>query len=139
MTHVEDGTVVPRPAGTPPTPAIPTPAVPTPAVVRVAGDLDMHHLEEVRSTLLRAIAEAPPGTEVLIDLMYSSFCDSSGLEALLTARQRALETGRTLRLGAPSHQMLRLMEITDTAWLFEMGPAPRDAPGSDGSAAGPDA
>ena len=122
-TQVEDEAAAPRPAGTPP----------TPGVVRVAGDLDMHHLEEVRSTLLRAIAEAPPGTEVLIDLVYSSFCDSSGLEALLTARQRALESGRTLRLGAPSHQMLRLMELTDTAWLFEMGPAPRN----DGAAAGP--
>ncbi|MEV4941535.1 STAS domain-containing protein [Streptomyces zaomyceticus] len=130
---MEDGTGVPHPAGTPP-----TPAVPTPAVVCVAGDLDMHHLKEVRSTLMRAIAEAPPGTEVVIDLVYSSFCDSSGLEALLTARQRALDTGRTLRLGAPSHQMLRLMEITDTAWLFEMGPAPGDAPGADGSAADPD-
>ncbi|MET9725027.1 STAS domain-containing protein [Streptomyces zaomyceticus] len=121
--HVEDEAAVPRPVGPPP----------TPGVVRVAGDLDMHHLEEVRSTLLRAIAEAPPGTEVMVDLMYSSFCDSSGLEALLTARQRALESGRTLRLGAPSHQMLRLMEITDTAWMFEMGPAPRD----DASTAGP--
>ncbi|CAM5521362.1 hypothetical protein SNARM312S_01245 [Streptomyces narbonensis] len=86
----------------------------------------MHHAKEVRSTLLGAIAAAPPATEVIVDLTYSSFCDSSGLNALLAARQWALESGHPLRLGAPSHQMLRLMEITDTAGLFAMGPAPRD-------------
>ncbi|GGW03436.1 hypothetical protein GCM10010230_38610 [Streptomyces narbonensis] len=94
--------------------------------MRVSGDLDMHHAKEVRSTLLGAIAAAPPATEVIVDLTYSSFCDSSGLNALLAARQWALESGHPLRLGAPSHQMLRLMEITDTAGLFAMGPAPRD-------------
>lgn len=95
-------------------------------MVRLSGDLDMHHAEEVRATLLGAIAGAPPATEVIVDLTYSSFCDSSGLNALLAARRRATESGHSLRLGSPSHQMLRLMEITDTAGLFAMGPVPRD-------------
>ncbi|MFE6781948.1 STAS domain-containing protein [Streptomyces sp. NPDC057680] len=120
MTHAEDEATTPRPAG-----------APQAAVMRVSGDLDLHHVEEVRSTLLDAIAEAPPGAEVTIDLTYSSFCDSAGLEALLTARRRALDSGRTLRLGAPSHQLLRLMAITNTAGLFAMGAAPRQ----DGSGA----
>lgn len=76
--------------------------------------------------LFKAIAEAPPGSEVLIDLTYSSFCDSSGLNTLLAARQRAAEAGHTFRLGAPSHQMLRLMEITAATGVFAMGPVPQD-------------
>lgn len=46
----------------------PVGAPPKACVVRVCGDLDMHHAGEVRSTLLKAIAEAPPGSEVLVDL-----------------------------------------------------------------------
>ncbi|MFB7612237.1 STAS domain-containing protein [Streptomyces gardneri] len=115
MAHLEEAKEL-RPAGAPP----------KACVVRVSGDLDMHHADEVRSALLRAINGAPPATEVIIDLTYSSFCDSSGLNALLTARQRAMESGHPLRLGAPSHQMLRLMEITDTVGLFAIGPVPQD-------------
>ncbi|MFD3663737.1 STAS domain-containing protein [Streptomyces sp. NPDC058659] len=95
-------------------------------MVRVSGDLDIHHAEEVRFALRSAIDGAPPGTEVTIDLTYSSFCDSSGLEALLDARRWATDSGRTVRLGAPSHQILRLMDLTGTAGLFATGPAPQD-------------
>ncbi|MFE7581903.1 STAS domain-containing protein [Streptomyces gardneri] len=116
MANLEEEVTEPRPAGAPP----------KAYVVRVSGELDMHHVDEVRSSLLSAITEAPLGAEVIIDLTYSSFCDSSGLNALLTARQRAAELGRTLRLGAPSHQMLRLMEITDTVGLFAMVPVRQD-------------
>ncbi|WP_435975576.1 STAS domain-containing protein [Streptomyces sp. Qhu_M48] len=94
-------------------------------VVRMSGDLDIHHADEVRSMLRRAVTEAPAGAEVVIDLLHSSFCDSSGLEVLMTARRWATESGRTLRLGAPSHQMVRLMDITGTTTLFAMGPAPQ--------------
>ncbi|MFF8510656.1 STAS domain-containing protein [Streptomyces sp. NPDC015492] len=92
--------------------------------MRVFGDLDMHHAEEVGAALARALSEAPQEAEVIIDLTYSSFCDSSGLNALLAARREALRSGRRLRLGAPSHQLVRLMESTNTVGLFAMGPTP---------------
>ncbi|MGW6534479.1 STAS domain-containing protein [Streptomyces sp. NPDC055051] len=97
---------------------------PEPRVVAVSGNLDMHRVEAVRSTLLRAITEAPCGAEVIVDLTFSSFCDSSGLATLVAARERAADAGHTLRLGAPCHQMLRLMEFTGTVGSFAMGPAP---------------
>ncbi|MFD5767717.1 STAS domain-containing protein [Streptomyces sp. NPDC127049] len=93
-------------------------------VVAVYGNLDLHRVEAVRSALLVAITHAPSGAEVIVDLTYSSFCDSSGLAALVTARERAADAGHTLRLGAPCHQMLRLMELTGTVGSFAMGPAP---------------
>ncbi|MFE5614329.1 STAS domain-containing protein [Streptomyces sp. NPDC056543] len=91
-------------------------------VVHVAGDLDMHHADEVRTTLFTEIAQAPPRAEVVLDLRHSSFCDSSGLNVLLDARRQAMELGHTLRLGAPCHQLLRLMETTETARMFTVGP-----------------
>ncbi|MFH8419526.1 STAS domain-containing protein [Streptomyces sp. NPDC018038] len=113
-TRTEDEATDPGPVGTPA----------RSSVVRVSGDLDMHHAEEVGAALARALSEAPQEAEVIIDLTYSSFCDSSGLNALLAARREALRSGRRLRLGAPSHQLVRLMESTNTVGLFAMGPTP---------------
>ncbi|MFF9915404.1 STAS domain-containing protein [Streptomyces sp. NPDC013457] len=91
-------------------------------VVHVTGDLDMHHADEVRITLFTGIAQAPSRAEVVLDLRHSSFCDSSGLNVLLDARRHAMELGHSLRLGAPCHQLLRLLETTDTAGMFAVGP-----------------
>ncbi|MFD9304811.1 STAS domain-containing protein [Streptomyces sp. NPDC060048] len=94
-----------------------------PCVVHVRGDMDVDHADELRSALLLAIDSAPARAAITVDLRNSSFCDSSGLNALLTARRRALESGHVLGLAAPSHQMLRLLELSDTADLFPLGPA----------------
>lgn len=103
-------------------------ARPVPWVVPVRGVMDLDHVAELRATLLTGIeaAHRERRTDLLVDLTHSSFCDSSGLGALLQARSAAIELGLTLRLAAPSHQMLRLLELTGTEELFpllEAGPA----------------
>ncbi|MFI8521111.1 STAS domain-containing protein [Streptomyces sp. NPDC085481] len=104
------------------TPDTPT-AARAPHVVRVRGDMDLDHAEELRASLMAAVAEAPRGADIVVDLRHSSFCDSSGLNALLAARQEATESGHRLRLAAPSHQMVRLLELTGSMGLFVLGPA----------------
>ncbi|MFD9355683.1 STAS domain-containing protein [Streptomyces sp. NPDC060031] len=98
---------------------------PTPetCVVHVRGDMDLDHAEELRSALLFAVSHASRDATIDIDLRNSSFCDSSGLGVLLAARRRAEESGHVLRLTAPSHQMLRLLALSDSAALFPVGPA----------------
>ncbi|MEU6624166.1 STAS domain-containing protein [Streptomyces litmocidini] len=97
-----------------------------PYVIRVIGDMDLNSAEELRTALMRAVEETPPGSEVVVDLRNSSFCDSAGLNALLAARERAWVSGHTFRLAAPSHQMVRLLELTGTEGLFVLGPAVSD-------------
>ncbi|MEU2232504.1 STAS domain-containing protein [Streptomyces vietnamensis] len=92
-------------------------------VVWVSGDLDLDHSAELRSLLLDGVARAPRGTEVIVDLQNSSFCDSTGLNLLLAARELAFESGKSITLAAPSHQMVRLLEITGSSDLFGFGPA----------------
>ncbi|MFI8824769.1 STAS domain-containing protein [Streptomyces sp. NPDC053431] len=94
-----------------------------PFVVRVIGDMDLDHSAGLRSALLRAAHEAPEGAAIVVDLQYSSFCDSTGLNVLLAARGQALESGHTLQLAAPSHQMVRLLETTGSIELFDLRPA----------------
>ncbi|MGW5420486.1 STAS domain-containing protein [Streptomyces sp. NPDC003943] len=97
--------------------------VPDMYVLRVSGDMDLDHSAELRSSFLTAVAEAPRGTEIVFDLQNSSFCDSTGLNVLLAARELALESGHGITLAAPSHQMVRLLEITGSVELFGFRPA----------------
>ncbi|WP_078857526.1 STAS domain-containing protein [Streptomyces sp. NRRL F-4474] len=94
-----------------------------PYVVRVSGDMDLDHAAELRATLAEALAQAPEGAEIIVDLRNSSFCDSSGLNTLLDARRQALQAGQILRLAAPSHQLLRLLELTGSSGSFPLDAA----------------
>ncbi|MFD9080138.1 STAS domain-containing protein [Streptomyces erythrochromogenes] len=99
-------------------------AGPGAAVVRVSGELDIDRAPALRTELNDAIASAPDSADVAVDLSAMSFCDSSGLNALLGARLHAEEAGHLLRLVAPSAQMVRLLEMTGAIHVFTIDPAP---------------
>ncbi|RSS58113.1 STAS domain-containing protein [Streptomyces sp. WAC06614] len=94
-----------------------------PYVVRVSGDMDVDHAEQLTAALTVALSRAPRGADLVVDLCHSSFCDSAGLNVLLAARQRACTEGKHLVLAAPSHQMIRLLELTGAEDLFAFAPA----------------
>ncbi|MFC8274265.1 STAS domain-containing protein [Streptomyces sp. NPDC057271] len=85
--------------------------------VRVRGEIDLDSVGRLRTTLLRAMA-AYDGVDVTLDLSGVSFCDSSGLNALLLARRHALREGRRLTITAAGSQVTRLLEVTGSAALF---------------------
>ncbi|MFD6229236.1 STAS domain-containing protein [Streptomyces sp. NPDC060232] len=89
-------------------------------VVRVSGDMDLDHAGELRETLAAALSQAPEGADITVDLRNSSFCDSTGLNTLLNARRQGARTGHVLRLAAPSHQLLRLLELTGSSGSFPL-------------------
>lgn len=87
-------------------------------VIVAAGELD----------LLGApiLAEAVPagGEPLVIDLESVGFMDSSGLRALLEARQLCLESGRPFALARPSDAVRRVLELVDLEREFELIEAP---------------
>ncbi|MFD9258852.1 STAS domain-containing protein [Streptomyces sp. NPDC059538] len=100
-------------------------AHPVPCVIRVHGVMDLDHSAELRDALRTGIelAHKERRTDLVVDLTHSSFCDSSGLGVLLQARSAAADQGLTVRLAAPSHQMLRLLELTGITEVFPLLPA----------------
>ncbi|MFE5538523.1 STAS domain-containing protein [Streptomyces sp. NPDC056519] len=96
----------------------PADGTPGRSVVHVVDELDLDHAGALDAALRAVLADAGGPTEIVIDLRNCSFCDSSGLNALIRAREAALRAGHTLSLAAPSHQMLRLLCLTDSAALF---------------------
>jgi len=80
-------------------------------VVRVAGEVDMSHEEELRGELRTAVAAEPKG--IVVDLTECEFIDSSGVRALLLSReaQGSDDGAEHLAVAAASEQILRILSV----------------------------
>ncbi|MFF4006656.1 anti-sigma factor antagonist [Streptomyces sp. NPDC001717] len=87
-------------------------------VVHVGGEMDIDRAPMLRNALHTAITRPGRPAEIVVDLADLSFCDSSGLNALIQARHDAEEHGKQLVLRAPQHQFLHLLDITGADTLF---------------------
>ena len=84
-------------------------------VVTVKGEIDLETSPEL-SAVLSTIE--PQGGDVDVDLSGVTYIDSTGLRALLTARDAAREAGGSLRVSATSSIVGRLIEITGCSELL---------------------
>jgi anti-sigma B factor antagonist len=80
-------------------------------VVRVAGEVDMSHEEELRAEL-RAAVDADT-TGIVVDLTECEFIDSSAIRALLLSRaEKGPNQGsESLAVAASSDQILRILSV----------------------------
>ncbi len=85
-------------------------------VLTVSGELDLASTP-ILERELHAIEEAG-AKKLLIDLAGVGFMDSTGLQALLRARERATAEGIQLALRRGPHQVQRVFELTKTIDVF---------------------
>lgn len=76
----------------------------------LAGEFDLAAIEPVHDALERALADRPATLE--IDLSALTFMDSSGLRALLEARDRAAAEDVALRLRRGPQEVQRVFALT---------------------------
>jgi anti-anti-sigma factor len=90
-----------------------------PVVVVLAAEIDVTNSDEAHQQLVDALA---PGVSIVIaDLTSTSFCDSSGVHAILRAHERAAARGIALRLAvSPGGSVRRVLELTGTASIVPM-------------------
>ncbi len=86
-------------------------------LVTMPAEIDAINSDDVRERLLELLNN---GTGALIiDLTGTTFCDSSGLKALIRARTRALALGRRLHaVVAPRGSVDRIFKVTAMARLI---------------------
>jgi anti-anti-sigma factor len=91
--------------------------------VRIAltGELDLATGDAVREQLERDFAAVRPSL-VLVDMAEVSFCDSSGIEALICARNAAIAQGTVLRLVNVRGIARTTLEITGVLPLLTREP-----------------
>ena len=86
-----------------------------------AGEAGHRH----RRSLARfgfAALEAQPITRLVIDLSEVTFCDSSGLSALVDAHRSCQERGAALIVHRPSARVRNTLELSGLAEYFAIEP-----------------
>jgi anti-anti-sigma factor len=86
-------------------------------VLDLRGELDM-----AAAPVLRGRVEECRTPALVLDLADATFVDSATLRELLRARTDLADRGVRLLLAAPSPPVVRLLELTGTADLFEAEP-----------------
>jgi anti-sigma B factor antagonist len=71
----------------------------TPVVVVLPAEIDVTNSQQVHDQIVAALA---PGVDVVIaDMTATTFCDSSGVHALVFAHEAAVARGARLPLAVP--------------------------------------
>ena len=96
-------------------------------VVRVSGEVDMSHEEELRRELRAAVEADAKG--VVVDLTECEFIDSTGIRALLLSRDQQQSEGAFGRLAvaASSEQILRILSVMGIEKVIPIRPTVEEA------------
>ncbi|MBC3841326.1 STAS domain-containing protein [Streptacidiphilus sp. 4-A2] len=93
----------------------------TSVVVAVVGELDLDTVQALTSELATAVDDRGIRA-IVVDCQGLSFCDSTGLNALLAARLRAEGQGVAVSLAAVPAATSRMFGITGADTVFQLYP-----------------
>jgi anti-sigma B factor antagonist len=91
------------------------------STVLLSGEIDMSVHEAILSVLLDQLND-PTSRKVRADLAGVSFIDSSGLHALVKARQAADRLGRAFTVSGAKGPVLEVLDLTDLTMLLGEDP-----------------
>jgi anti-sigma B factor antagonist len=96
-------------------------------MVRVRGEVDMSHEEELRKELHGAVEADANG--IVVDLTECEFIDSSAIRALLLSRQEQNPDQGTesLAVAASSDQILRILSVMGIDKVIPIEPTVEEA------------
>ncbi|MFG2635412.1 STAS domain-containing protein [Streptomyces sp. NPDC048362] len=89
-------------------------------VLHVAGELDYDQAAALRRQA--QLLDLAPGQRLTLDLAGLRFCDSTGITALLAARQHAQAAGADVVLTAVPPALLRVLSIVGLDQIFTVHP-----------------
>ncbi|MGA4845807.1 STAS domain-containing protein [Streptomyces sp. G5(2025)] len=95
------------------------------AVAVVTGAMERHTASAVRSTALDVINQGQP--HLILDLTGVTFCDSSGLSALIGIWHGANDADGSLALAAVPARLMRILTLTGVDTLMPIHATPADA------------
>ncbi len=86
------------------------------AVVTATGELDLYTAPRLQAALAGLLREQV--TRIVVDLSGVEFCDSTGMNVLLSAMKRLKEQGGSLELAAPRPAVRRILQVTGLDTVF---------------------
>jgi anti-sigma B factor antagonist len=96
-------------------------------IVRVAGEVDMSHEEELRAELRKAVGANAEG--IVVDLTECEFIDSTGVRALLLSReaQESEKGPDSVAVAASSEQIIRILSVMGVDRVIPIRPTVEEA------------
>ena len=80
-------------------------------VIQPTGDIDVYSASELRDTIAEKMGLGPPN--IILNLEFVDFIDSTGLAVMIGALKRAKEIDGSFVLVKPNEQVTRVLRITD--------------------------
>ncbi|MGW7431478.1 STAS domain-containing protein [Streptomyces sp. NPDC054861] len=87
-------------------------------VLEISGELDYASAGELRRQVTALALR--PGQRLVLDLTAMEFCDSSGITALIAARNHALAAQAEMALAAVPANTLRILRIVGLDQVFTL-------------------
>jgi anti-sigma B factor antagonist len=93
-------------------------------VVTLPAEIDMSNADAVEAQLRGACM---PGVTVIADLSATTFCESSGFRALLSAHNQAAAGNAQLRAAVPSGTVRRMLALLTLDAILQVFPSAAEA------------
>jgi anti-sigma B factor antagonist len=101
-------------------------------IVTISGEIDLYTAPRLHSELAGLLADGMPA-RVVVDMSGVEFCDSTGMNVLLSCLRRARERGGELEIAAPKPAVRKILQVTGLDSVFTLVENSGDLSRLDGS------
>ena len=95
----------------------------------VAGEIDLYTAPRLHSELAAIISSAAPASRVTVDMSGVDFCDSTGMNVLLTSLRQATDRDVEFGLAAPRPAVKKILQVTGLDSVFTISAESSTIPG----------
>jgi anti-sigma B factor antagonist len=88
-------------------------------IVTICGEIDLYTAPRLHSELAGLLADGMPA-RVVIDMSGVEFCDSTGMNVLLSCLRRARERGGELEIAGPKPAVRKILQVTGLDSVFTL-------------------
>src|SRR6516165_8426607 len=88
-------------------------------IVTISGEIDLYTAPRLHSELAAVLADGMP-TRVVIDMSGVEFCDSTGMNVLLSCLRRVRERGGELEIASPKPAVRKILQVTGLDSVFTL-------------------
>jgi anti-sigma B factor antagonist len=87
--------------------------------VTICGEIDLYTAPRLNSELGAVLADGMP-TRIVIDMSGVEFCDSTGMNVLLSCLRRVRERGGELEIASPKPAVRKILQVTGLDSVFTL-------------------
>ena len=88
-------------------------------IVTIRGEIDLYTAPRLHSELGAVLVDGTP-TRVVIDMSGVEFCDSTGMNVLLSCLRRVRERGGELEIASPKPAVRKILQVTGLDSVFTL-------------------